>query len=183
VNHRILKLVGLVSLMLIFSQLLVQFSGTLFSAENGLLGSSLQYFANILFASLGIFIGLKLVDRSISHNIQATLNNQPPEQDCDESIAPLCKAYHDQASQLEQRGRDLVGASNQLASSAAQISETTEHTQTNTSKHQIEIDMVATAMNEMTATVEEVARNAEQATRQKQKSISWCRTSTMLPRF
>ncbi len=158
-----LKLIGLVSLMLLFSQLLFQFSGSLLTLENGLLGSSLHYFVNLLFASLGVFIGLKLIDRSVTRNVQAMLNDQSAEHECDNNILPLYKAYHEQSGQFEQRGRDLVTTANQLASSAAQISEATERTQSNTNKQQSEIDMVATAMNEMTATVEEVARNAEQA--------------------
>jgi len=163
VNHRILKLVGLVALMLVFSRLLFQFSGSMLPAEGGLLNSSLQYLFDFLFTSIGIFIGLKLIDRSTSAAIQATLNNQASADGCDENLSPLCEAYQQQSSQLEQRNHDLVTTANQLATSASYISETTERTQTNTSKQQAEIDMVATAMNEMTATVEEVARNAEQA--------------------
>ncbi len=158
-----LKLAGLVALMLIISRLVFQFFAPDLSLETGLLGSSLQYFSDLLFAGLGIFLGLKLIDRSIAHSIQNTLENHPDTHTCDENIAPLCKAYHEQSSQLEQRNRDLMSTSNQLATSAAQISETTERTQSNTTRQQAEIDMVATAMNEMTATVEEVARNAEQA--------------------
>ena len=162
-NSRILKLAGLVALMLILSRLLFQFVSSGLSVEAGLLTGSLQYFSDLLFASLGIFIGLKMIDRSTLQDIQATLKNQPLQHNCDENIAPLCKAYQEQSSQLEQRGRDLVTTSNQLASAAAQIAEATECTQSNTRKQQAEIDMVATAMNEMTATVEEVARNAEMA--------------------
>lgn len=162
-NNRMLKLAGLVALMLIVSQLLFHFISSSSSLETGLLGNSLQYLSDLLFASLGILLGLKLIDRSVAQSIQSIMDNPSSEHGCDENIAPLCKAYRDQSSQLEQRNRDLMTTSNQLATSAAQISETTERTQTNTTRQQAEIDMVATAMNEMTATVEEVARNAELA--------------------
>ncbi|NOZ38589.1 MAG: hypothetical protein GXP11_11155 [Gammaproteobacteria bacterium] len=162
-SNRILKLVGLVALMLIVSQLLFTFISNSFSLQTGLLSNSLEYLSNLLFAGLGILLGLKLIDSSIAHSIQSIIDNPSSKYSCDDNIAPLCETYRDQASQLEQRNQDLRTTSNQLATSAAQISETTERTQSNTTRQQAEIDMVATAMNEMTATVEEVARNAELA--------------------
>ncbi len=162
-NRRVLKLVGLIAIMLIFSRLLFQLINAAFSVDSGLLSSSLQYFSDLVFASLGILLGLKLNDHSVGKTIQALLNNPSDNQGCDEYIAPLSDAYRKQSTQFEQRGHDLISTANQLASFASQISEATERTQSNSSKQQAEIDMVATAMNEMTATVEEVARNAETA--------------------
>jgi methyl-accepting chemotaxis protein len=57
----------------------------------------------------------------------------------------------------------ITGSATSLAGAADQLSTITEHTTEGVRQQQNEIDHVATAMNEMTATVQEVARNAERA--------------------
>lgn len=80
----------------------------------------------------------------------------------------------DELGQLQQaiegmRGglRELVGGIGngvtQIASASQQLSTVTEQTSAGVNSQKIETDQVATAMHEMTATVQEVARNAEQA--------------------
>ena len=63
--------------------------------------------------------------------------------------------------------RDLIGGIRdgvtQIASAAEELSAVTEKTSAGVNSQKIETDQVATAMHEMTATVQEVARNAEQA--------------------
>ena len=63
--------------------------------------------------------------------------------------------------------RDLIGgirdSVTQIASAAEELSAVTEQTSAGVNSQKIETDQVATAMHEMTATVQEVARNAEQA--------------------
>ena len=51
----------------------------------------------------------------------------------------------------------------QVASAAEELSAVTEQTSDGVNSQKVETDWVATAMNEMAATVQEVARNAEQA--------------------
>jgi methyl-accepting chemotaxis protein len=51
----------------------------------------------------------------------------------------------------------------QIASAAEELSAVTEQTSAGVNSQKVETDQVATAMNEMAATVQEVARNAEQA--------------------
>ena len=51
----------------------------------------------------------------------------------------------------------------QIASAAEELSAVTEQTSAGVNSQKVETDQVATAMHEMTATVQEVARNAEQA--------------------
>lgn len=62
--------------------------------------------------------------------------------------------------------RDLIGGISdgvtQIAS-AAEVSAVTEQTSAGVNNQKIETDQAATAMNEMAATVQEVARNAEEA--------------------
>ena len=63
--------------------------------------------------------------------------------------------------------RDLISAIRdgvtQIASAAEELSAVTEQTSAGVNSQKVETDQVATAMHEMTATVQEVARNAEQA--------------------
>ena len=65
--------------------------------------------------------------------------------------------------------RELIGGIRdgvtQIASAAEELSAVTEQTSAGVNSQKIETDQVATAMHEMTATVQEVARNAEQASR------------------
>ncbi|EGH48272.1 histidine kinase, HAMP region: chemotaxis sensory transducer, partial [Pseudomonas syringae pv. pisi str. 1704B] len=51
----------------------------------------------------------------------------------------------------------------QIASAAEELSAVTEQTSAGVNSQKVETDQVATAMHEMSATVAEVARNAEQA--------------------
>ncbi|MDR6961207.1 methyl-accepting chemotaxis protein [Pseudomonas brassicacearum] len=63
--------------------------------------------------------------------------------------------------------RQLIGGIGegvtQIASAAEQLSAVTEQTSAGVNSQKVETDQVATAMHEMTATVQEVARNAEEA--------------------
>ncbi len=63
--------------------------------------------------------------------------------------------------------RELIGGIRdgvtQIASAAEELSAVTEQTAAGVNTQKIETDQVATAMHEMSATVQEVARNAEQA--------------------
>ncbi|MGE7992329.1 methyl-accepting chemotaxis protein [Pseudomonas sp. NPDC089554] len=63
--------------------------------------------------------------------------------------------------------RQLIGGIGdgvtQIASAAEELSAVTEQTNSGVNNQKVETDQVATAMNQMTATVHEVARSAEQA--------------------
>ncbi|WP_295486595.1 methyl-accepting chemotaxis protein [uncultured Pseudomonas sp.] len=68
---------------------------------------------------------------------------------------------------MTQSLRELIGGIGdgvtQIASAAEELSAVTEQTSAGVNNQKVETDQVATAMNEMTATVQDVARNAEQA--------------------
>ncbi len=66
--------------------------------------------------------------------------------------------------------REVSTASAQVAAAATQLSATSEETRAQVRVEQSETDQVATAMNEMTATVEEVARHAAAAARAAQET-------------
>lgn len=81
----------------------------------------------------------------------------------DPIVEQLCRQLNTQSQQSSQSINALATATNELAFTASQLSDVTERTQDNTRQQQLETDQVATAMNEMHATVEEVARNASAA--------------------
>ena len=58
---------------------------------------------------------------------------------------------------------DVTGSTAQLASAAEEMSAVTEQTSQGVKQQQTETDQIATAMNEMSATVQDVARNAAAA--------------------
>jgi methyl-accepting chemotaxis protein len=66
--------------------------------------------------------------------------------------------------------RDVSNASSQVAAAAVELSATSEETNQQVRLEQSETDQVATAMNQMTATVEEVARHAAAAARAAQET-------------
>ncbi|WP_407314942.1 methyl-accepting chemotaxis protein [Pseudomonas sp. nanlin1] len=70
-------------------------------------------------------------------------------------------------ARMGQTLRELIGgirdSVTQIASAAEELSAVTEQTSAGVNNQKVETDQVATAMHEMTATVQEVARNAEQA--------------------
>lgn len=68
---------------------------------------------------------------------------------------------------MTQRLRDVIsqigGSSHRLAASASQLATITTHTQTGIDNQKSETESVATAMNQMTATVLEVSRHSQEA--------------------
>lgn len=81
---------------------------------------------------------------------------------CDE-IGQLMQAMQQMGNSLSQMVSGLQAGIEQLASSAHSLSSVTEQTTAEVSNQKDETEQVATAMNQMTATVHDVARNAEQA--------------------
>ncbi|WP_421957964.1 methyl-accepting chemotaxis protein [Pseudomonas ovata] len=73
------------------------------------------------------------------------------------------QAMQQMSSGLSRIVSGLQAGIEQLASSAHDLSTVTEHTNLEVNSQKEETEQVATAMNQMTATVHDVARNAEQA--------------------
>ena len=74
--------------------------------------------------------------------------------------ASLLAAVASMQSSLRTLMQNVSAGSSQLAAAAEQLSATAEETRHQVRRQQAETELVATAMNEMTATVEEVARHA-----------------------
>ena len=101
---------------------------------------------------------LAVVDRiasgDLSHDVQVTRRDELGV--LQQGIARMGVTLRDLISGI----RDGV---TQIASAAEELSAVTEQTSAGVNSQKVETDQVATAMHEMTATVQEVARNAEQA--------------------
>ena len=80
-----------------------------------------------------------------------------------DEIGQLMQAMQQMGNSLSQMVSGLQSGIEQLASSAHSLSSVTEQTTAEVSNQKDETEQVATAMNQMTATVHDVARNAEQA--------------------
>ena len=96
----------------------------------------------------------RIASGDLSHNLRVTRRDE---------LGVLQKGIARMGTTL----RDLIGGIRdgvtQIASAAEELSAVTEQTSAGVNSQKIETDQVATAMHEMTATVQEVARNAEQA--------------------
>lgn len=80
-----------------------------------------------------------------------------------DEIAHLGKAFNLFAERVRQMVLQVSGSTAQLAAAAEEMSVITNETNQGVQQQQSETEMVATAMNEMTATVQEVARHATEA--------------------
>ncbi|XAM85730.1 methyl-accepting chemotaxis protein [Pseudomonas sediminis] len=85
------------------------------------------------------------------------------EQDRRDEIGQLLAAMQGMSANLRDMVGRLQGGVAQISSSAQTLSTTAEQTRQGVNGQKLETDQVATAMSQMTATVYEVARNAEAA--------------------
>ena len=89
-----------------------------------------------------------------------------------DEIGQLMQAMQQMGAGLSRIVSGLQAGIEQLASSAQSLSAGTEQTNLEVSSQKEETDQVATAMNQMTATVHDVARNAEEAAQAAQTADS-----------
>ncbi|VVO32546.1 hypothetical protein PS723_05109 [Pseudomonas fluorescens] len=87
-----------------------------------------------------------------------------------DEIGQLMLAMQQMGAGLSSIVSGLQAGIEQLANSAQSLSAVTEQTNLEVSSQKEETDQVATAMNQMTATVHDVARNAEEAAQAAQKA-------------
>lgn len=80
-----------------------------------------------------------------------------------DEIAQLGQAFNMFASKVHGVVSEVMNSVSQLSSAATELSMVTSQTSEGVARQQMETEQVATAMNEMTSTVQEVASHAEQA--------------------
>ncbi|SUD28289.1 methyl-accepting chemotaxis sensory transducer [Pseudomonas fluorescens] len=96
----------------------------------------------------------RIASGDLSHNIQVTRRDE---------LGVLQQGIQRMGTTLRELISGIRDGVTQIASAAEELSAVTEQTSAGVNSQKIETDQVATAMHEMTATVQEVARNAEQA--------------------
>lgn len=101
---------------------------------------------------------LKNVDRIASGNL-----SQDVVVDRRDELGQLQRSLQQMTISLRQLIGGISGSVIQIASAAEELSSVTKHTSDGVNSQRVETDHVATAMNEMTSTVQEVARSTEEA--------------------
>ena len=96
----------------------------------------------------------RIASGDLSHTIQITRRDE---------LGVLQQGIQRMGTTLRELISGIRDGVTQIASAAEELSAVTEQTSAGVNSQKIETDQVATAMHEMTATVQEVARNAEQA--------------------
>ncbi|MCQ2993732.1 methyl-accepting chemotaxis protein [Pseudomonas syringae] len=142
------------------------------AAQDTTKARSMQIGGAVLALLLGIFAAI-IITRQITRPLQQTLEvvNRIASGDLTHTITITRRDELGVLQQGIQRMgatlRDLISGIRdgvtQIASAAEELSAVTEQTSAGVNNQKIETDQVATAMQEMSATVHEVARNAEQA--------------------
>ena len=80
-----------------------------------------------------------------------------------DEVTVMAKGFNQFASRIQAMIKQVGGSTNALAEAADDLKQITESTRGGVQRQRNEIDQVATAMTEMAATVQEVARNAATA--------------------
>ena len=80
-----------------------------------------------------------------------------------DEVTVMAKGFNQFASRIQEMIQQVGGSTNDLAEAADDLKQITETTRDGVQRQRNEIDQVATAMTEMAATVQEVARNAATA--------------------
>lgn len=110
----------------------------------------------------GISQGLRAADRFATNFAEGNLSESVEVQGRDE-IAEIVNHMNTARESLRETLQQIGNASGQLASAAEETSAVSEQTDKGVARQMQEIEQVAAAMNQMTATVEDVARNAADA--------------------
>ncbi|MDP2283735.1 MAG: methyl-accepting chemotaxis protein [Pseudohongiella sp.] len=83
--------------------------------------------------------------------------------DANDELRLIGDSFNSIASQFEQLIKKIINATNQLASSAEELSSVSRHSAQNVLKQRSDTDMVAVSINEMNATVQEVSQSTLRA--------------------
>ena len=89
------------------------------------------------------------------------LTMEPMRIESEDEVGQAGRAFNQMQSQLSELVQSLVQSAETLAREAGVVAETTAHTNMDLQKQALEIDQLATAMNEMAATITEVAQHAQ----------------------
>lgn len=130
--------------------------------------AGIMILAFILLAGMGGWVireiakGLKAADQMAIAFSKGELD-RPVAVETKDEIADILQHMNSAREALRQTLKAIGGASTQLAAAAEETSAVSLQTDTGVRQQQQEIELVATAMNEMSATVQDIARNASDA--------------------
>lgn len=96
----------------------------------------------------------RVADGDLTQNLHANRKDD---------LGRLMEAMQTMTENLRHMVREVTDGIAQVASSAEELSAVTEQTSAGATQQRDQTDQVATAMNQMTATIQDVARNAEEA--------------------
>jgi len=149
-----------------------------YAAQDAAMRAELKANSVLILASsaLAILVGLcasLLITRAIVKPLQSVIHVATRIADGDlstrievrgtDEVGQLMSAMQQMSASLSSMVGSLQAGINQIATSARSLSAVTEQTNAEVASQKEETEQVATAMNQMTATVHDVARNAEQA--------------------
>ncbi|MDH5184711.1 MAG: methyl-accepting chemotaxis protein, partial [Gammaproteobacteria bacterium] len=106
--------------------------------------------------------GIRQINATLAALARGELNQRASLSSADE-IGQIATNLNSMAEQISGLVRNMTDTSQQVISSSEQMAAVTEHTLSGIRQQNLEIDMVATAINELSATVAEVAQNASNA--------------------
>lgn len=117
---------------------------------------------SVLIISRQIIIPLRNAVRAVQQVADGDLS-QDLHSDRKDELGALQNGLHAMSQNLRRVVGQISSSALQLAASASQLASVTSQTRAGIDSQRSETDMVATAMNEMSATVQEVARHSEDA--------------------
>jgi len=123
----------------------------------------------IIAASFGLFYYMKTALKPLDSAVESLQSIASGDLSIDiqvtskDEIGKLQKAMSDTAKQLQEMINQITLITATLSDSSTLMSDNTNKTNESIARQQSGLEQVATAMNEMTATVQEVSRNATQA--------------------
>lgn len=127
--------------------------------------------ASILFGLLGAWLGIVMITKPLNRAVEAMHDiahgdgdlTQRLEVHGRDEIASLSRAFNTFIEKVQGIVTQVAGSTSQLAAAAEEMSLVVDGTKQGIQRQRQETDQVATAMNEMVATVQEVASNAVNA--------------------
>lgn len=137
------------------------------ATDNGLVGYGVVALMAVALSSVFVMVFFRFGNQASSSFVNQLRGIAEGKQPLDTPInvtddkagQEIAAYYNKVVDGFGQSMKELKVTTNDLAFIASRMSEVTERTETNTLHQQNETDLVATAMNEMSATVDEVAQN------------------------
>ncbi|WP_070967001.1 methyl-accepting chemotaxis protein [Vibrio sonorensis] len=143
--------------------------------------------ATMILVVLSLFIGffIKTITSPLKRTVRAMQDLSKGEGDLTQrlneeggkELVDLAKYFNQFLASIQQIMLSISAAGNQVATSSSQLTTSVEHIDVNLERQQNDVDMLATAMTEMLATVEEVAGRTVEANDASRQAASETQTS------